>query len=75
MTKFIVGKRNIEIALEMHNSGVSVGFKIGRLSNQDKRALGYATTTDLAIRQDGAKSELVEVTNGYTGFIACATAQ
>lgn len=73
MTKFIVGKRQIAVCVEMFAFGVATGFKIGKLSSADKRALGYATTTDLVIRQDGSRAELAKVTNGYTGFVADAT--
>lgn len=73
MQKFTVGKRKIEIAVEMLSTGTSVGYKIGHLSSEQKRALGYAQSTNLAIRQDGEKSELVKVTdNGFTGWLADA---
>ena len=74
MNKFTVGKRSIEIAVEMRYAGTTLGYKIGHLSADQNKALGYAKSASLAIRQDGDKTELVKVTDGYTGWIDNAQA-
>ena len=56
MNKFTVGKRSIEIAVEMRYAGTTLGYKIGHLSADQNKALGYAKSASLATFSELASS-------------------
>ncbi|MGH9717621.1 MAG: hypothetical protein ACRD4R_12970 [Candidatus Acidiferrales bacterium] len=69
---YTIKGRTVEIGGREFMEGTAVPYGMTYLSASEKKSLGLPRTLAYAIRRDGASTELVTVTNGYTGWVADA---